>query len=68
MGYTNSGILHVVSCKQEEKACAIAGFAFDFAINAKSLDRHDINGKSDPYFIIYGTPHPYVSKPYLQKT
>eukprot|EP01107_Rhizomastix_libera_P013627 TRINITY_DN380_c0_g1_i11.p1 TRINITY_DN380_c0_g1~~TRINITY_DN380_c0_g1_i11.p1 ORF type:complete len:609 (+),score=194.81 TRINITY_DN380_c0_g1_i11:38-1828(+) len=53
--YKNSGYFTVVGMEAIAAASKNAKVA-EFVFSAKDLDRKDISGKSDPYFVIYGTP------------
>eukprot|EP01128_Nolandella_sp_AFSM9_P006637 TRINITY_DN3461_c0_g1_i4.p1 TRINITY_DN3461_c0_g1~~TRINITY_DN3461_c0_g1_i4.p1 ORF type:complete len:791 (-),score=158.07 TRINITY_DN3461_c0_g1_i4:185-2557(-) len=61
--YRNSGECYVTEVKpQLEPNNQDKSFRFFFT--AKNLDRKDISGKSDPYFVILGKPNPLESFPY----
>eukprot|EP01125_Pyxidicula_operculata_P008851 TRINITY_DN2932_c0_g1_i1.p1 TRINITY_DN2932_c0_g1~~TRINITY_DN2932_c0_g1_i1.p1 ORF type:complete len:1155 (+),score=289.25 TRINITY_DN2932_c0_g1_i1:9-3473(+) len=64
IGYLNSGTLFVVDFKADYQPPQPDPIRFTFEVCAKELDRKDLSGTSDPYFIILTRPFPSVSKPY----
>eukprot|EP01124_Arcella_intermedia_P015485 TRINITY_DN2199_c0_g1_i6.p1 TRINITY_DN2199_c0_g1~~TRINITY_DN2199_c0_g1_i6.p1 ORF type:complete len:1061 (-),score=210.50 TRINITY_DN2199_c0_g1_i6:188-3025(-) len=64
VGYKYSGELFVSSYKANYQPPEHDPQRFCFEVAARDIDRKDMTGTSDPYFVILSRPYPTISKPY----